>query len=129
MSQKYVPGKCNIGTRGRAVRTSTGLVIVGLSLGFGALALPSGLLRLPLAIPAYIAILLMLMGANSFCVMGASRGSYDLHEKFGLYSSNSPTRVIVENEEWRLKDHRKALLMQSESVVGAILLAILLVLV
>ena len=125
--QEYVPGKCNIGTRGRAMRLATGLVVVGLTLGFGFTVLPSGFrpLRLVLAIPVYVGLLSILEGGMSFCVFQASRGTYDFHEKFGPMGK-SETRMTVEKEEWKRKDRRKALLMHSEAVIGAVILAVLL---
>ena len=84
----YVPGKCNIGTRGRAIRVSTGAVLIGLSVILGLAALSSlfWLIRLVLVLPLYVGILAVLEGAMSFCVLHAARGTSDLHEPKGFAS-------------------------------------------
>ncbi len=41
MPAEYVPGKCNIGARGRAIRLATGLGIIAIFAGVGVLALGS----------------------------------------------------------------------------------------
>ncbi len=126
--QEYIPGKCNIGTRGRAMRLATGLVVVSLTLGFSLVFLAASSFRVPrlaLALPIYVGLLSVLEGGMSFCVFHAARGTYDFHEKLGPIGS-SPTKMKVELDEWRKKDKRKALLMHSEAVIGAVLLATLL---
>lgn len=126
--EEYIPGKCNIGARGRAMRLATGLVVIGLTAGFGLVLLPSPSFRVPrlaLALPIYVGLLSILEGGMSFCVFHAARGTYDFHEKLGPIGS-SPTKMRVELDEWRRKDRRKALLMHLEAISGAVLLAILL---
>src|SRR5436309_12827610 len=80
MPPEYAPGKCNIGARGRAIRLATGLGIIAVFVGFGVLALGSvsPVFRLFLFIPFYVGLLAALDGTMSFCVLHASRGTYDL---------------------------------------------------
>ncbi len=86
MPAEYVPGKCNIGTRGRAIRLATGLVLIGLSLILSLTVLnPSNRsFRLGLTLPIYVGFLAALEGTMSFCVLHASKGTYDLDEPLGM---------------------------------------------
>jgi hypothetical protein len=130
MPPEYVPGKCNIGARGRAIRLSTGLGIIAVFIGFDILALGSvsPVFRLLLLIPFYVGLLTVLEGTMSFCVLHASRGTYDLHEPSGTAFGRSETKMQVGSEEWRRVDRRKARLMHVEAVLGALVLAGLLAL-
>ncbi|HEX9613523.1 MAG TPA: hypothetical protein VGA05_07910, partial [Candidatus Bathyarchaeia archaeon] len=58
LSPEYVPGRCNIGRRGRAMRLTIGVVLIGLSIILEILVLkPSNrLVRLGLAFPFYVGI-------------------------------------------------------------------------
>ncbi len=131
MTPEYVPGKCNIGPRGRAIRLSTGGVLIALSVGAALTVLlqANPLLRLALGVPIYIGLLAGLEGSMSFCVLHARRGTFDLDEPQGFASTRSPTLKQVGSEEWKKIDRRKALRMHAEAVVGAIILTILLVVV
>jgi hypothetical protein len=130
MPPEYVPGKCNIGTRGRAIRLATGLGIIAVFIGFGTLALGSvsPFFRLFLFIPFYIGLVAVLEGTMSFCVLHASRGTYDLHEPRGMAFGKSETKMDVGSEDWKRLDGRKAMLMHLEAVLGALILAGLLAL-
>ena len=125
MPPEYVPGKCNIGARGRAIRLATGLGIIAVFIGFGLLALRSvsPVFRLFLFIPLYVGLLTALEGTMSFCVLHASRGTYDLHEPSGMAFGRSETKMEVGSDEWRQLDRRKARLMHLEAVFGALVLA------
>jgi hypothetical protein len=130
MSPEYVPGRCNIGARGRAIRLSTGLGIIAVFVGFDFLALGSvfSVFRLFLFIPFYIGLLTILEGTMSFCVLHASRGTYDLHEPTGMAFGRSETKMEVGSEEWKRLDRHKARNMHFEAVLGALVLAGLLAL-
>ena len=130
MPPEYAPGRCNIGARGRAIRLATGLGIVAVFVGFGVLALGSvsPVLRLFLFIPFYMGLLAVLEGTMSFCVLHASRGTYDLHEPSGMAFGKSKTKMAVWSEEWKKLDRRKARVMHVEAVLGALVLAGLLAL-
>src|SRR5216683_6391851 len=130
MPPEYAPGKYNIGARGRAIRLATGLGIIAIFAGVGVLALGSvsPVLRLFLFIPFYIGLLAGLEGTMSFCVLHASRGTYDLHEPTGTAFGKSETKIAVESEEWKRLDRRKARLMHLEALLGALVLAGLLAL-
>lgn len=130
LDTQYVPGKCNIGARGRAIRLSTGVVFIALSVILGLTILRSlfSAVRLVLVLPIYIGFLAALEGSMSFCVLHAARGTYDFHEPRGFASNQSKTLNQVGSEEWKRIDRRKALRMHAEAVVGAVLLAILLAL-
>jgi hypothetical protein len=130
LAPEYVPGRCNIGRRGRAIRLTTGVILIGLSIILEIFVLnPSNhLVRLGLAFPFYIGILAFLEGSMSFCVLHASRGTYDLHEPRGFASKKSSTLEKVGSEDWKRQDRRKALRMHLEAVTGAVLLALLLAL-
>ena len=130
MPPEYVPGTCNIGARGRAIRLATGLGIIAVFIGFGLLALRSvsPVFRLFLFIPLYVGLLTALEGTMSFCVLHASRGTYDLHEPSGMAFGRSETKMEVGSDEWRQLDWRKARLMHLEAVLGALVLAGLLAL-
>ncbi len=130
MPQEYVPGKCNIGTRGRAIRLTTGVVLIALSvvLAFTVLSPLNHLSRLLLILPIYIGLLAGLEGSMSFCVLHAARGTYDLHEPVGMAIGPSDSLQKVGYEEWKRIDRRKARLMHLEAVAGAIILAGLLAL-
>ena len=130
MAPEYVPGKCNIGARGRAIRLATGLGIIAVFVGFDVLALRPvfPLFRLLLAIPFYVGLLSALEGTMSFCVLHATRGTYDLHEPTGMAFGSSGTKMDVGSDEWKKLDRRKARLMHLEAVLGALVLAGLLAL-
>ena len=130
MLPEYVPGKCNIGARGRAIRLATGLGIIAVFLGVDLLALGSvsPIFRLFLSLPFYVGLLTALEGTMSFCVLHASRGTYDLHEPGGMAFGRSQTKMEVGSEEWKRLDRRKARLMHLEASIGALLLAGLLAL-
>src|SRR5690242_3476930 len=108
MPPEYVPGRCNIGARGRATRLATGLGILVLFVSFDILALQSvpALFRLLLFAPFYVGLLAALEGTMSFCVLHATRGTYDLHEPRGMAFGKSGTKTGVESEEWRRRDRR-----------------------
>jgi hypothetical protein len=128
MDPEYLPGKCNIGGRGRAIRLSTGLILIALSIILGLTLLGGSfwVVRLVLVLPVYVGLLAMVEGSMSFCVLHAARGTYDLHEPMGFASNRSKTLNKVESDEWKRKDRRKALRMHVEAVAGAIVLAVLL---
>lgn len=128
LGPEYVPGKCNIGRRGRAIRLTVGLVFIALSiiLGIAVLNPADRLFSLLLVIPLYIGILACLEGSMSFCVLHAARGTFDLHEPRGFASKESGTLEKVGSEDWKKLDRRKALRMHLEAVTGAVLLALLL---
>ena len=130
MDPRYAPGKCNIGTRGRAIRVSTGAVLIGLSVILGLTFLSSQfwLIRLVQVLPLYVGILAVLEGSMSFCVLHAARGTYDLHEPKGFASRGSKTLGKVVQEEWKKLDRRKSVVMHLEAVAGAALLTVLLAL-
>jgi len=130
MAPKYVPGKCNIGARGRAIRLATGLGIIAVFVGFDVLALRLVFapFRLLLVIPFYVGLLSALEGTMSFCVLHATRGTYDLHEPTGMAFGSSGTKMDVGSDEWKKLDLRKARLMHLEAVLGALVLAGLLAL-
>ena len=130
MPPEYAPGKCNIGARGRAIRLATGLGIVAVFVGFGLLTVGSVSLvfRLFLFIPFYVGLLAILGGTMSFCVLHASRGTYDLHEPSGMAFGKSTTKMTVGSDEWKKLDRRKAKVMHLEAVLGALVLAGLLAL-
>ena len=64
----------------------------------------------------------------SFCVLHASRGTYDLHEPTGIAFGTSRTKMAIGSDEWKRLDRRKARLMHLEAVLGALVLAGLLAL-
>jgi hypothetical protein len=125
MPPEYVPGKCNIGARGRAIRLATGVGIISVFLGFDVLALGSvsPVFRLFLFIPFYVGLLAALEGTMSFCVLHASRRTYDLREPTGMGFGTSGTKIEVASEEWKRLDRRKARQMHLEAVLGALVLA------
>ena len=127
---EYVPGKCNIGRRGRAIRVTTGLVLIAISMVIGiAFVKPvSHLLSLALVFPFYVGILAILEGSMSFCVLHAARGTYDLNEPHGFASKKSDTMQKVGSEDWKKLDQRRALVMHLEALTGAVLFALLLAL-
>ena len=130
MPQEYVPGKCNIGNRGRAIRLTAGIALIALSviLAFIVLNALNHLFRLVLVLPIYVGLLAILEGSVSFCVLHASRGTYDLHEPVGMAIGPSNSLQKVPSEEWKRLDRRKARLMHIEAAAGAVLLAGLLAL-
>jgi hypothetical protein len=130
MPPEYLPGKCNIGARGRAIRLATGLGIIAVFIGLDlfALGLVSPVFRLFLFIPFYVGLLSALEGTMSFCVLHASRGTYDLAEPSGTAFGKSETKTQVGSEEWKKLDRRKARLMHLEAAFGALVLAGLLAL-
>ncbi len=127
---EYVPGKCNIGRRGRAIRVTTGLVLIAISMVIGiAFVKPvSHLLSLALVFLFYVGILAILEGSMSFCVLHAARGTYDLNEPHGFASKKSDTMQKVGSEDWKKLDQRRALWIHLEALTGAVLLALLLAL-
>jgi len=130
MPPEYAPGKCNIGARGRAIRLATGLGIIVVFIGFGVLARGSvsPVFRLFLFIPFYIGLLAVLEGTMSFCVLHASRGTYDLHEPSGMAFGKSTTKMTVGSDEWKKLDRHKGRVMHLEAVLGALVLSGLLAL-
>jgi hypothetical protein len=130
MAPEYVPGGCNIGARGRAIRLATGLGIIAVFVALDVLALASisPAFRLLLFVPFYVGLLAALEGTTSFCVLHASRGTYDLHEPAGIAFGRSRTKMEVGSDEWKGLDRRKARLMHLEALLGALLLAGLLAL-
>ncbi len=127
---EYVPGRCNIGRRGRAIRLTTGLVLIAVSIVIGITVLEpvNNLLSLTLVVPFYVGILACLEGSMSFCVLHAARGTYDLNEPHGFASRKSDTLQKVGSEDWMGLDRKKALVMHLEALTGAVLLALLLAL-
>ncbi len=130
LAPQYVPGRCNIGRRGRAIRLTTGLVLIGLSIILGILVLNpiNRWFSLALVFPAYIGLLACLEGSMSFCVLHAARGTFDLHEPHGFASKKSDTLEKVGSEDWKKLDQRKAIKMHLEALTGAVLFALLLTL-
>ena len=127
---EYVPGRCNIGRRGRAIRLTTGLVFIAVSIVIGITVLKpvNHLLSLALVVPFYVGILACLEGSMSFCVLHAARGTYDLNEPHGFASRKSDTLQRVGSEDWKKLDQRRARWMHLEALTGAVLLALLLAL-
>jgi len=130
LAPEYVPGRCNIGRRGRAIRLATGLILIVFSiiLGITVLSPVNHLLSLVLVVPFYVGILACLEGSMSFCVLHAARGTYDLTEPRGFARKKSATLQRVASDDWKMLDKRKALRMHLEALTGAILLALLLAL-
>ena len=130
LAPEYAPGRCNIGRRGRAIRLTTGVLLIAISIILSILVLNpvNRWLSLVLVFPAYIGLLACLEGSMSFCVLHAARGTYDLNEPGGFASRKSGTLQNVGSEGWKRLDRRKALKMHVESLTGAVLLAILLAL-
>ena len=130
LAPEYVPGRCNIGRRGRAIRLTTGLVLIAISMVIGITFLKpvSHLLSLALVVPFYVGVLAILEGSVSFCVLHAARGTYDLNEPHGFASRKSDTLQKVGSEDWKKLDQRRALWMHLEALTGAVLLALLLAL-
>ena len=130
LAPEYVPGRCNIGRRGRAMRLTIGLVLIALSiiLGIAVLNPVNRWLSLALVFAAYVGLLACLEGSMSFCVLHAARGTYDLSEPRGVASKKSDTLQNVGSEDWKRLDRRKALKMHVEALTGAVLLAVLLAL-
>ncbi len=129
-----MPGNCNIGMRGRAIRLAQGLAFIGVFLALGLTLFSSGglgLLRLGFLVPFYFGFLSILEGGTSFCVAYAARGSYDLHERLGFLDimRESKTRHVVESDEWKRIDRQKATRIYLEAFVGAVLLTVVLFLV
>jgi hypothetical protein len=127
---EYVPGRCNIGGRGRAIRLTTGLVLIAVSIVIGITVLKpvSHVLSLALVVPFYVGILAILEGSVSFCILHAARGTYDLNEPHGFASRKSDTLQKVGSEDWKKLDQRRARWMHLEALTGAVLLALLLAL-
>jgi hypothetical protein len=130
LAPEYVPGRCNIGRRGRAIRLTTGVLLIAISIILSILVLNpvNRWLSLVLVFPVYVGLLACLEGSMSFCVLHAARGTYDLNEPRGFASRKSGTLQSVRSEDWKRLDRRKALKMHVESLTGAVLLAILLAL-
>jgi len=64
----------------------------------------------------------------SFCVLHASRGTYDLHEPSGMAFGRSDTKMEVRSDKWKKLDRRKARVMHLEALLGSLVLAGLLAL-
>ena len=130
LAPEYVPGRCNIGRRGRAMRLTIGLVLIALSiiLGITVLNPVDHLFSLGLVLPLYVGFLACLEGSMSFCVLHAARGTFDLHEPRGFATRKSGTLQKVGSDDWKRLDQRKALRMHFEALTGAVLLALLLAL-
>ncbi|HYY91706.1 MAG TPA: hypothetical protein VE955_06935 [Candidatus Dormibacteraeota bacterium] len=130
MDPPYVAGKCNIGRRGRAIRLSTGAMLIALSviLSLTILSQVFWAIRLAFFIPIYAGLVAALEGSMSFCVLHAARGTYDFHEPMGFASKKSKTLKRVLSEDQKRLDHKKALRMHAEAVAGAAILALLLAL-
>jgi hypothetical protein len=130
MASEYVPGKCNLGRRGRAMRLTTGIALIALSIVLGLIVIGQTvrLVRLVAVFPFYVGLLAVLEGSMSFCVLHASRGTFDMSEPMGFASSRSRSMGRVESEDWKKIDRRKALRMHFEAMTGAIVLAVLLAL-
>ena len=130
MGQEYVAGKCNIGRRGRAMRLTTGLVLIALSILFGIIVVngPVKVLRLVLVLPVYVGLLAALEGSMSFCVLHAVRGTYDFHEPLGFATSRSQSLQKVGSDDRKRIDRRKALRMNIEALTGAAVIVVLLAL-
>jgi hypothetical protein len=128
MTPEYVPGRCNIGRRGRAIRLTTGLVFIALSIILGIFVLNpvNHWFSLVLVLPLYVGILACLEGSMSFCVLHAARATYDMSEPHGFASKRSETLQRVGSEDWKRLDRRKALRMHLEALTGAVILALLL---
>ncbi|MBO0887991.1 hypothetical protein J2P12_02715, partial [Candidatus Bathyarchaeota archaeon] len=108
MTPEYVAGKCNIGRRGRAIRLSTGAVLIALSviLSITFLAQVFWAIRLAFFIPIYVGLVAALEGSMSFCVLHAARGTYDFHEPMGFASKKSKTLNRVLSEDQKRLDHK-----------------------
>src|SRR5207249_1415295 len=130
INPECAPGKCNIGSRGRGLRLSTGAVLIALSVIRGVTALIHVVwdVRLALVLPLYAGMLAALEGSTSFCVLHAARGTYDFHEPMGFASNRSKTVNRVGSEDWKKLDRRRALRMHVEALAGAVLLATILAL-
>ena len=130
MVPEYIPGKCNIGARGRAMRLAIGLGIIALFVTLDVLALGSFFVafRLLFFVPFYVGLLAALEGTTSFCVLHASKGTYDLHEPTGMVFGRSGTKTEIRSDEWKRLDRRRARLMHLEALLGALVLAGLLAL-
>ncbi len=128
LKPEYVPGRCNIGRRGRAIRLTTGVVLIAISIILGILVLNpiNRWLSLVLVFPAYVGLLASLEGSMSFCVLHAARGTFDLNEPHGFATKTSDTLQKVASEDWKKLDRRKALKMHIEALTGAVLVALLL---
>ncbi|OLD35731.1 MAG: hypothetical protein AUI50_01115 [Crenarchaeota archaeon 13_1_40CM_2_52_14] len=75
-----------------------------------------------------MALLAALEGTMSFCVLHASRGTYDLHEPSGMAFGRSDTKMEVRSDKWKKLDRRKARVMHLKALLGALVLAGLLAL-
>jgi hypothetical protein len=130
LTPEYVPGRCNIGRRGRAIRLATGVVLIAISIVLGILVLNpvNRWFSLALVFPAYVGLLAGLEGSASFCVLHAARGTYDLHEPHGFATKTSDTLQKVASEDWKKLDRTKALKMHLEALTGAVSVALLLAL-
>ena len=112
------------------MRLTTGLVLIGLSIVLGLIVIGQTirLFRLVTVLPFYVGLLAVLEGSMSFCVLHASRGTFDMHEPRGFASSKSSSLGKIESEDWKRIDRRKALRMHVEALAGAVVLAVLLAL-
>lgn len=130
LAPEYVPGRCNIGRRGRAMRLTTGLVLIALSIVLAITVLNpvNRWFSLALVFPVYVGLLAGLEGSMSFCVLHAARGTYDFSEPHGFATKKSDTLQRVGSDDWKKLDRRKALKMHFEALTGAVLVALLLAL-
>src|SRR5438445_13632063 len=83
---EYVPGKCNISRRGRAIRLTTGLVLIAISIVIAiAFVKPvDHLLRLVFVVVFYVGILAILEGSVLVFGLHAVRRTFDLYEASGF---------------------------------------------
>ena len=110
------------------MRLAIGGAVIALFLAVD-LVLPGSVswwLKLFLVIPFYVGFLAALEGTMSFCVLHASRGTFDLREPSGMAFGRSESKMIVGQEDWRRIDRRKARKMHFEAGLGALVLALLL---
>src|SRR5437588_10280881 len=119
---EYVPGRCNIGRRGRAIRLTTGLVFIAVPIVIGITVLKpvNNLLSLTRVVPFYVGILACLEGAMSFCVLHAARGTYDLNEPHGFASRKSGTLEKSKSDDWTGLDRSKAWAIHPDVLSGAV---------
>ncbi|HEV2121054.1 MAG TPA: hypothetical protein VGS11_13230 [Candidatus Bathyarchaeia archaeon] len=94
MPPEYVPGKCNIGARGRAIRLATGLGIIAVFVGIDALAL--GSMFAPFSASTVRTFLRRLadssIGNDVVLCTSCLQGTYDLHEPIGMAIGRSETK-------------------------------------
>src|SRR5207244_12251957 len=83
---EYVPGRCNIGRRGRAIRLTTGLVLIAVSVAIAITVLEpvNNLLSITQVIPFYVGILAILQGIMYFLLLHVVKESYDLEHSYSI---------------------------------------------